>query len=274
MSTRSLLPVWLACLGLAVSGCDVKVGEQGLSFGVTEGRATDEWTRTYTLPPDGRLEVANVNGAIEAFPAAGGQVEIVARREVRAGSDEDAQALLKEARMIEEVAPDRVKVEAPARIQGQSGPFGRRSIVVQFRVGIPAGLNVVLKTENGRVQVDNVKSRLTLSSTNGGVTVRGVSGPLEVQTVNGGLTVDVSALTDDISVGGVNGGIRIEVPRDVNADLEAHAVNGGVSIDDALTITATQQERQHIVGRINQGGPKISAQIVNGGVRISARASQ
>jgi hypothetical protein len=273
MSTRFFVPAVLVCLSLAVSGCDVKVGENGLSFDVAEGKVTDEWTRTYTLAAGGRLEVVNINGPIEAFPATGGQVEIVARREARGRSDEEAQQLLEEAVMTEEIAPDRVMVGVPPRAPGQSGPLGRRFINVQFRVSVPEGLDVWLKTENGPVRVENVKSRVTINSTNGGVTVRGVSGSIDAQTVNGGITVDMASVTGDMKVGTVNGGIRLNVPSDTNADLEAHAVNGGVSVDDAFSFSATQQERQHIVGRLNRGGSKISAQTVNGGVRIAVRAA-
>lgn len=268
MSTRSFLPVCLVCLSLAVTACDVRVGEGGLSFDVAQGKAAEDWTRTYTLAANGRLEIASANGAIEAFPSTSPQVEIAIHREARANTDEAAQAVLKELPITEEVSPALVKVFSEPPDKGPR--LGRRSIRVQFRVGIPDGLEVVLKGDNGPINVKNVKSRLTLVSTNGGVTVRGGSGSLDAQTVNGGITVDMAAVTGDLKVNTVNGGIRIEVPTGTNATVQAHAVNGGVSVDEALNLTATQQERQHIVGRLNAGGTTISAQTVNGGVRIQA----
>ena len=41
-------PLVLAAAVL-VSACDVRVGENGVSVGIIEGKATDEWVRTYTL---------------------------------------------------------------------------------------------------------------------------------------------------------------------------------------------------------------------------------
>ena len=76
---RLMLVVCLLGTGVA---CDVKVGKDGLSLDVASGKAADEWTRTYTLPKGGRLEIINVNGVIEVFPATGSQVEVVAKREV------------------------------------------------------------------------------------------------------------------------------------------------------------------------------------------------
>jgi hypothetical protein len=268
MSTRSLLPVGLVCLSLVGAACDVKVGEGGLTFDVAHGKASDDWSRTYALGAGGRLEVTTMNGTIEAFPSTGSQVEIAVHREARANTDEAAQAVLKDLPIIEEVSPALVKVfgEPP----GKSSGIRRRPIREQFRVGIPEGLVVVLKGENGPIRVENVKARLTLVSTNGGMTVQGAAGALDAQTVNGGINIDMAELTADITVNTVNGGIRIEVPTGTNATVEAHAVNGGVSVDEGLNLTATQQERQHIVGRLNAGGTKISAQTVNGGVRIQA----
>lgn len=261
----------IACLIPVLTGCDVKVGEHGLSFDIAEGKATDEWVRSYALSAGGSLEIVNANGRIEAFPAKGATVEVTARREFRASSDEQAQETLKGTQMIEEVSPDRVRIETPARVFGDGeGPFRQRFLNVNYRIGIPPGLTVSLKTENGHVSVDNVQGTLTIRSTNGGITANGLAGPLDVQTVNGGVNVGLTALAGDVTVGGVNGGVRITVPPGLDANLELHAVNGGVSVDDALSTTTTQKERQHIIGQINKGGPKIAAQIVNGGVRVSA----
>lgn len=260
-------------VALAGSACDVKVGgDGGLSLGITEGRASDEWTRTYTLPAGGTLEVVNVNGGIEVVPASGPQVEVVARRQARAGDDAAARDVLAKHEMLEEVSPARVKVEVPRGEGFSNGPFNRRWVAVNYRVSVPDGLTVSLRSQNGQISIEAVKGRLSVNNTNGGITAQRLSGTLDAQTVNGGIVVRMLEVTGDVKVGTVNGGIRIDVPAKVNANIEAHAVNGGVSVDDALTLSATQQERQHVVGRLNGGGPTISAQTVNGGVRVGASA--
>src|SRR5690242_7271676 len=94
-----------------LAGCDIRVGENGVSVDVANGRASDEWHRTYTVTPGGRVEVTNVNGAIEVLAASGKEVDIVAERTVRSGSDDEAAAILRDLKMTEETAPDRVRVE-------------------------------------------------------------------------------------------------------------------------------------------------------------------
>jgi hypothetical protein len=57
----------------------------------------------------------------------------------------------------------------------------------------------------------------------------------------------------------------------VTASLEAACVNGGISVDDRFGLTASENSRRRVAGDINGGGPRITANTVNGGVRIRAR---
>lgn len=264
MHTRSLAPAALV-LALLAPACDVKVGEGGnLSFDIAEGRAEDEWSRTYTLAPGGRLEVVGLFGSIEAYPTEGTTVEVAAKRTLWGRSLEEAQAELKTLQMIEETAPDRVRVQTPPTPEGS---HLRKS--VDYRVGVPAGLVVLFKTENGSITVKDVTGQLTAQTTNGGLTLNGLAGPLDASTVNGGINAELAPLDGDVKLGAVNGGIRFSVPPTIDADLEATTVNGGVSVDDDLKMTVTQKDRTQMRGRFNKGGRKISAQVVNGGVRVS-----
>jgi hypothetical protein len=249
-----------------VSGCDVQVGEQGVSLDIVEGKATDEWTRSYTLPKGGRLEIATVDGSIEAFPAAGSQVEVRAKREVRSRNDEAAQELLKQLAIKEDVTPDSVKLETPE--PPRSGFRQRHQ--VEFRVNIPPGLNVSLRTQNGAVRLENVDGRLTASSTNGGITGQGVAGSIDANTVNGGIVLGLASIDGDVRVVTVNGGIRLDLPTTINATLDASAVNGGVSVQDGFPIATTERARLRVAGRINNGGPTISVHTTNGGIRIGS----
>src|SRR6185503_8618655 len=77
----------------------------------------------------------------------------------------------------------------------------------------------------------------------------------------------------------VNGAVRLEVPPTVNADLDAATVNGGVSVDDKLGLAEVSRDRgsfgpaTSIRGRLNKGGPRVTLQTTNGGVRVAARGS-
>ena len=267
MRNRLGWPCGALCLALALTACDVKVGEKGVSVDFAVGKATDEWTRTYDLSPGGRLEIVNVNGSIHASRSTGTRVEVRATREARAGSDEASRERLQKTEMREEVAPDRVAIEARTG-QGDGG-FGGPRVTIQWDVRIPPGLTVLLKTENGEVRMENLQGDVTASATNGAVTGLGISGSMNASTVNGGIRLDLESVTRDSTMVTVNGGIRLNVGPKVSAELEAVVVNGAVSIDDALALSDAERTRQRVVGRIKTGGPRIVAQTTNGGVRVA-----
>lgn len=261
------------CVALVSIACDVKVGESGLSVDFTAGKATDEWVRTYDIKPGGRLDIVNVNGQIEASFSPGTKVEVRAVREARAGSEEASREMLRKTEMREEVAPDRVVIEGPAdREQGRG--FRRPQITIKYDVRIPAGLNILLKTQNGEVRLENIQGiRIEAASTNGGITGRGLSGAVEASTVNGGIQMDLEAVTGETRMVTVNGGVMLSVAPGVNADLEATVVNGGVLVQEGLQLSGDERSRQRVSGRIGSGGPRLVVQTTNGGVRIGPRGA-
>ncbi len=259
---------------LVLPGCDIQVNDKGVSVDVAEGRATDEWSRSYSLAAGGSLDIVNINGPIQVVPATGGQTEVTASRRVNAGTTDEARAFLQTVEMVEQAAPDRVSVEARIPRSEGGGRFGRRPQVhIEFLVKLPPGLNAGFKTENGGVRLENVDGTIVAASTNGGVTGRGMSGSLKASTVNGGVQIDMARVSGEVDVTTVNGGIRLELPADVNGNLDARAVNGGVSVDDRLPLASAERERLRVVGRLNAGGPRIAAQTTNGGVRVVVRGS-
>jgi hypothetical protein len=278
MATRRfrLLFAMLALVPLA-AGCDIRVNDEGkVSLGVSRGRASDEWTRTYTVSKGGRFEIANENGPIEVRGTTGPHVVVKAFREVSDRSDEEAKARLQNLKMREEVASDRVLVRADT---GESRFGFGRGINVRYEVEVPAGLTVAFKTMNGTVRVDDVQGNITAGTTNGQVSGRGLAGSVQASTVNGSVQMELASVADDVRLNTVNGAIRLEIPNTIDADLEAGTVNGGVSVDDRLKLADVNSSRNgfgpttNISGRLNKGGPKVSLQTTNGGVRVSLRGA-
>lgn len=261
-------PIYLSALVLTAAlgaGCDVHVGDNGVSLDVAGGRAREEWSRTYSLAKGGSLEIVNTNGPIVVNAATGSQVEVLAIRQARAGTEEEAQALLKETAIAEEVSPNRVAIQTP---NGNGILRGRRSISVEYQVKVPAGVQITVKTENGGIGLHDVDGDVTASTTNGGIRGTNLAGAVSAHIVNGGIVMGVARVAGPIKLDAVNGGIRLDVPTGVNADLEAHAVNGGVSTDDGFAITVSERSRTRVSGKLNAGGTPITLSTVNGGVRI------
>ena len=273
---RSSLRLLFAGLAVAalLAGCDIKVDDGKVSLGVSRGRASDEWVRSYTLAKGGRFEIANENGQIDVRGGQGPEVKVKAFREVTSNSDEDAQQRLKDLKMKEDASADRVFIQAETSRSEQIG-FGR-GLNVRYEVEVPAGLTVTVKTMNGAVRLDNVEGKITAATTNGNVSGDAVSGEVQGSTVNGSVSLKLDDVRGDVRLTTVNGAVRVELPPTVNADLDATTVNGGVSVDEKLGLAEVSRDRgsfgpaTSIRGRLNKGGPRLSLQTTNGGVRVSA----
>jgi len=257
-----------------LAGCDIKVGDNGISLDVGQGRVVDEWRRTYTLPEGGRFEISNGNGGIEVTPGPGREVEVVVERTVRGGTDEEARRALETVKMNEEVSPDRVRIEAQLPDDGLLGSLSRGGLTFRYKVRVPPGLNLILATGNGGVRIENVLGQIEASTTNGGITAEEVSGSMKATAVNGGIRVEMASVTGDVEVSVTNGGVRLELPADVKGTLSASCVNGGISVDDDLRLQASESSRRQVTGTINGGGPRIVASTVNGGISITARGTR
>jgi hypothetical protein len=262
--------LWLAFASL---GCDVKVGDEGgLSVDFAGTRATDEWVRTYDIKPGGQLDIININGQIVASPSVGTKVEVRAVREVRASSEEASREYLMKTEMREEVSPERVTIQGPAEDRSQGPDFRRPRMTIRYDVRVPPGLNLLFKTQNGEVRLEDIHSaRVEASTTNGGITGRSVTGAIDATTVNGGIQMDLTEVTDDSRMVTVNGGIRLTLAPGINADLEATVVNGGVSVQDGFPLSGDERNRQRVAGRLGSGGPRLVVQTTNGGVRVGSR---
>ena len=270
------MKLWCALLlpvAVTSAACDVKVDEHGIqSMRVTEGRAEDVWTRTYTLPAEGSFEIAGEDGTINVRAASGPDIEVRAEREARADSDEAARDLLEKLQIREDVTSTSVKISTTGSESTWAPPgLGRRAQTsVEYDVRVPAGLTLTFRTENGGVRLNDVNGRITATTTNGGITGEDLSGSLTAQTVNGGVRIDLTAVAGDVVLSTTNGGVRLTLPSTAKVNLEASAVNGGIDIDDEFGVASGESANRRVTAVVNGGGSKVSASSVNGGIRIRA----
>ena len=276
MRRKTALLGLVLTVGLSVAACDIQAGEgKDFSFGIASGKAQDTWTRTYTLPDKGRLELINVNGRITAEPATDGKVTVEGRRTAKGSTDEAAKENLAKMEIREEVSGDRVRVESrPPRLSGLSGHE------IEWTIKVPEGVVVDLRTVNGGVRINGLHGEVHAKTTNGGVKGTNITATiLEASSVNGGIDIELGGALDanaTIDIETVNGGVALEIPAASKATISARAVNGGVRVSD-LDVQRTEEansfdSKRRLEGTLNGGGAKVNISTVNGGVRIS-RAS-
>ena len=88
-------------------------------------------------------------------------------------------------------------------------------------------------------------------------------------TVNGSITASFGETSWDgeVAFETVNGSIRLEVPAQINANLDIRTSNGRITTAD-LPITTTRSSRRRVEGTLGEGGPDLRLKTVNGSITL------
>jgi Putative adhesin len=218
------------------------------------------------------IEIKGVNGRIEANPASGGEVEVVAVKSARRSNPDEVRI---------EVVPHEGGVticavypnpdgEQNTCTPGSGGHMNTRNndTGVEFMVRVPAGVRFTGRTVNGEVEAHDLGADVEAYTVNGSIHVT-TAGLARARTVNGSITAVMGRAewSDALEFKTVNGGIDLTFPAGLSAEFEAQTLNGQISTDFPLAVQGTFS-RRHISGTIGSGGRELRLETVNGSVQI------
>ncbi|HEY0172929.1 MAG TPA: DUF4097 family beta strand repeat-containing protein [Pyrinomonadaceae bacterium] len=220
------------------------------------------------------IEIKGINGNVEATPASGGEVEVLAvKRGGRRGDPEDVR--IEVVRHGEGVTICAVYPAPEGRQPNtcSAGPNDRshvenNDVTVNFTVRVPAGVRFTGKTVNGRVEAENLSADVEARTVNGGVNVS-TAGLARASAVNGSIRVVMGRAdwSDELEFKTVNGGIDLSVPAGLSAQVQARTVNGDISTDFPITVTGTYSRRR-LSGTVGSGGRGLRLETINGSVQL------
>ena len=218
------------------------------------------------------VEIRGINGGIEAVATSGSQVRVTAiKKEGHKGNASDVTIEVVEHSggvLICAMYPNK-----PGKEANRCSPDGSHmsnhdnDTQVEFRVEVPAGVDLVVGTVNGEVEVARVEGDVKASTVNGDVKVES-DGNVQASTVNGSIRATMGQdLKSDLSFNTVNGSITVSLPSGASADVKASTINGGLESDFPLTIQGRFSNRQ-MSGKIGNGGHDLELSTVNGAITL------
>ncbi len=217
--------------------------------------------REWTLSAPGELSVdASPNGGISVEAWDRGQMQVRAKVHAWAETEADARDMV-----------ERIDVKAGSSVSAK-GPKADRhhGWAVSYRILVPRDTDLDLSSTNGGIAIGGIRGELRFRTTNGGIDLQDVAGDVEGRTTNGGVHVALSGPTWDgkgMSVQTTNGGVRMSLPSDYSAHLEAGTTNGGLTIDFPVTVQGKIDRKLSV--DLGHGGPPVRITTTNGGVRIT-----
>jgi hypothetical protein len=223
-------------------------------------RPTHCEVREFTVPAGQPIDVdAAPNGGIDVEGGSGGQVRVQAKVVAQGYSEEEARQIASQ-----------VRIETSGTIRAEGPPTrSRRSWHVSYRLTVPEGAQLSLRTVNGGISLRDVSGTVDLRTVNGGVHVDRASGHVTGRTQNGGLHVQLEGTGwegEGLDLETSNGGVKLVVPEGYNAELETGTVNGGLDLDFPLTVQGRVKKRIEVT--LGRGGAPIRAVTTNGGISL------
>ena len=220
------------------------------------------------LDGGGRMVLENVNGNVEVTTWDRDEVHVEATKTASALSESDAEKALEKISVEIDRSAGLVKIGV-ARPKSSNWLFGGASTGVHFQISVPASAEIDLKTTNGRLKIAETRGEVHARSVNGRIDLREVRGPAEARAVNGSIRAEMVAFGDgsDLKLTTTNGSIKVSLPSDARAYLDALTTNGAIRSD--LEVDG-EHGRRRWRGQINGGGGQLSLRTTNGSIRLDA----
>jgi hypothetical protein len=252
----------------------------------------------FAAPGHRVLRVHNPNGRTRVTGEDRNDIEVIVSKTARAESSEAADQLLEQIRVTssdhEQVLT--LEVEIPRR-------WNRRGCA-NVEVRVPREVQIELETVNGRIEVAGLRARVRARSSNGSAAIRdvvgnvdvitsnakvcclGTCGKLTARSSNGKIEIDehrgsidastsnglIRASLESVGERGVqlatsNGRIVLELPDDVDADVDIRIDNGIIRSDRTLS-PSNRESNGRLAGRLGSGGAPIKLRTSNGSISL------
>lgn len=280
-----------------------------IAFGCDRQRVEDTKTEEFrfTMGEHTVVEVRIDDGSVKVVVGASGVVEVVFENRARAADRAGARSLLENVRTEALRDGDVVRVTASSVAHGAVTLGGGVRTDVTLRVP-PHAIELDIRTEDGRVEIEGVSGALVAETGDGRIRVADVDGIVKLRTHDGSITGvnltgdfdvlsgdgrirldgnfgqlrvvtadgsvrvsgrDMTTISNDWSIRTSDGSIELTLPKSLDAEIDATAGDGRI-INNLSRFEGTER-RSRVKGTLGSGGPLILLVTMDG--RISLKES-
>jgi DUF4097 and DUF4098 domain-containing protein YvlB len=255
------LTLWLNRVSLLVLLAVVGYGSD------LQGEVTEEFHQVYQISADGRVALENINGPVHITGWGRNEVKVDA---IKRASDKER---LDEAKIEVDSSANSISIRTSYpgydRASGNDNWYNPRASV-EYTVTVPQRARLdEIKLINGRLDIQDVAGDVEASCVNGRLEARNLHGTTRLKTVNGELVASVDRMpASELQLSAVNGTMRVTLPSDAKADIEANTVSGHISNDFGLPVSNHRMVGHSLRGELGGGGTRVNLSNVNGAIEI------
>ncbi len=224
----------------------------------------DEIVKSYNVSERAEFRLENINGEVEINGWDKNEIKITAT--ITADNQE---------------ARDRITIDFKENGRGvsvethykkSSSWKNNNSGSVDYLVMVPQQAKLAaIELVNGSLSIENVSGEMKIDLVNGSIVAKGLMNDSDINSVNGSIEVSYQGISEnlkDISIDTVNGRIELNVPAEINANVDIETMHGSIRNDFGLSADKNMFSGRNLHGTIGSGDIRISIESVNGGIRL------
>ena len=220
------------------------------------------------------VHARNINGDISVTPSSSGRVEIVGIHRGSSRSADRLNAAVTETSdgiivcIIRVDSDDECDGNGQHRRSNDDDDWGRASMNLEIR--LPSNVEIDASSVSGNVAVSGAQGDVRAGSVSGDIRLDGLRATsIEARTVSGEISAAVESLTGSgsLSFKSVSGDVKLDLPRNLDADLSMSSVSGQLDSEFQMTLGG-RTSRRRIEARIGRGGRELNLTTVSGDVRL------
>lgn len=225
-------------------------------------KVTKTIEKSFELRGKGTLALDNVNGDVDI--KAWAKKSVLVKATLRAKNDDALQNI--DVKMTQ--SDNRINVKTDYK-ENKNGNNNGGS--VDYVVMVPKNIDLpAIELVNGGLTIEGVAGELNADLVNGSLDAFGLNSNTTVDTVNGSVKLAYADTVKnvDINVESVNGSIRLYLPSNFGAELEASTGNGVIKTDFGLTSDKGRFYGTDLDGKFGDASSNIELESVNGSIKV------
>lgn len=224
----------------------------------------DTIEKSFVVSEQASLHLANINGGVE--------IQGWRKDEIRITATVTAENQTERDRINLEFSESSSEVSVETTYQKQSSWGNNSAGKVDYIIMVPFGLALTdIELVNGSLVMDKVEGKIKANIVNGTVNVQGLAANLELNSVNGSIKASYQQVgnnIDSVELTTVNGSIKLYMPSELSAIINAETMHG--SIDTAFGLSSEKKmfSGRHLSGTVGSGDITINLESVNGSIKV------
>lgn len=224
--------------------------------------------KTFTVQPGGTLRVLTQGGTIRVLSSPDPTVKVVAKEKIKAGSEAEADEMLKKLTLTLEQEGNDVTASASYEKGSFKVHFGSwPPVEVDFVVTVPSRYSADLKTSGGDIVVGDLDGTVHARTSGGDVKLGKISGEVAASSSGGNLVLVEGGAEVHLSTSGGN----IRVDRSVGA-ADLRTSGGDIDVKSAENTLNARTSGGDVTARI-AGPVKGDCDLRTSGGRVKALVS-